>query len=158
MIFLIVLLAVLPFAAVLLFGAPYLPTRKRQAQEALDLLGLKKGEVFVDLGCGDGVMLVHAAKRGLVAHGYELNPLVWLVAWLRCFRYKNAHVHLKNYWNVDLPKETKGIYVFLLDPFMERLDKKLGQEAEGVKLVSYTFKIPGKKSIATKNALNLYKY
>lgn len=158
MILLILALILLPFAAVLLFGAPYLPTRKKQAEEALDLLGLKKGEVFVDLGCGDGIMLVHAAKRGLVAYGYELNPLVWFVAWLRCLRYKNAHVHLKNYWKVELPKETRGAYVFLLDSFMERLDKKLKQEVRGVKLVSYTFKIPGKKPVATKNALNLYKY
>lgn len=142
----------------LLFGAPYLPTRKKQAEEALDLLDLKKGEVFVDLGCGDGMMLVHAAKRGLVAHGYELNPLVWFVAWLRCLRYKNAHVHLKNYWSVVLPMNTKGVYVFLLDPFMKRLDMKLKEEAKGAKLVSYTFKIPNKKTVETKHALNLYQY
>lgn len=158
MIALFLLIILLPFAAVLLFGAPYLPTRKKQAKEALDLLNLKKGDVFLDLGCGDGVMVVCAAKRGLQAHGYELNPLVWFVAWLRCLGYKNAHVHLKNYWNVVLPAEAKGIYVFLLDPFMGRLDKKLKNEARGVKLVSYTFKIPGKNPIASKDALTLYQY
>jgi hypothetical protein len=101
---------------------------------------------------------VHAAKRGLEAHGYELNPLLWLVAWLRCLRHNNAHVHLKDYWKISLPEGTKGVYVFLLDSFMERLDKKLEKEARGIRLVSYTFKIPGKKPVVQKNALNLYKY
>ena len=40
---------VLPFGYVLIFGAPYLPTRKKQANQALDLLKLQKGDVFVDL-------------------------------------------------------------------------------------------------------------
>lgn len=158
MIFLILFVLVIPFAFVLLFGAPYLPTRKKQAEQALDLLNLKAGELFVDLGCGDGVMLVHAARHGLIAYGYELNPFVWLVAWLRCLRYKNVHVYLKNYWQIPLPKDTKGVYVFLLDRYMAQLDEKLVRELNGAKVVSYTFRIPGKKPLLAKNALHLYKY
>lgn len=160
MIFIVLLLIILPFAVVLLFGAPYLPTQKKQAQYALDLLNLKKGELFVDLGCGDGVMLVHAAKRGLISYGYELNPFVWAVAYVRTFRYrKTTKVYFKNYWNISLPKETKGVYVFLLEKYMPRLDEKLQKElALGARLVSYTFTIPGKAPKKQKNALTLYQY
>ena len=80
MIWLILTVIVVPFAFVLLYGAPYLPTRKAQANRALDLLKLKEGDIFVDLGSGDGAVLIEAAKRGLVCYGYELNPLVWLVS------------------------------------------------------------------------------
>ena len=48
-------LVVLPFGYVLLFGAPYLPTRRLKAKQALEILNLKEGEIFVDLGSGDGV-------------------------------------------------------------------------------------------------------
>ena len=48
--------------------------------------------------------------------------------------------------------------MFLLDKFMKQLDEKLKAEASGVRLVTYTFKIPGKIAIKTDQAMNLYKY
>ncbi|MEX1059039.1 MAG: hypothetical protein WEC17_01255, partial [Candidatus Saccharimonadales bacterium] len=80
-------LMVLAYAFVLPFGAPFLPTLKKQNSEALDLLDLKAGQVFVDLGCGDGRLLAIAASRGLNAVGYELNPFLAFYAWLRTRRY-----------------------------------------------------------------------
>lgn len=160
MILLILSLFILPFAFVLLYGAPYLPTRRAQAKEALDLLGLKEGEVFVDLGSGDGAVLIEAASRGLICYGYELNPFVWFISKIRTRRFHGQiHIYCKNFWNIPLPKNTKGVFVFLLDKYMAKLDKKLKDElASGGVLVSYTFAIPGKKPSATKNALNFYKY
>ena len=40
----IVLILIICFAGVLLFGAPYLPTLSKQRRSALELLELKKGE------------------------------------------------------------------------------------------------------------------
>jgi len=151
---------VLPFGFVLLFGAPYLPTRKKQAKEALDMLDLKEGDVFADLGSGDGAVLIEAASRGLLCYGYELNPLVWFVSKIRTLKFgKQVHISCKNFWKVALPKNTKGVFVFLLDKYMVDLDKKLTHEMEdGGKLVSFTFKIPGKKTRVQKNALFMYDY
>lgn len=151
---------VLPFGYVLIFGAPYLPTRKKQANQALDLLELKEGDVFVDLGSGDGAVLIEAARRGVVCYGYELNPLVFFASKLRTLKYRNQiKIYCRDYWQTPLPENTKGVFVFLLDPFMERLDNKLSSEmSDGGRLVSYTFKIPNKKAIKSKNAMYLYKY
>jgi SAM-dependent methyltransferase len=146
------------FGFVLIFGAPYLPTHKKQAQIALDLLELKKGQTFYELGCGDGRVLNIAAKRGLKAVGYELNPLIYLVA--RIVTWKNrklASVVYGNFWKADISK-ADGIFVFLIDRFMARLDKKLESEANGSSLVSYAFKIPGKKPVIEKEGLYLYRY
>lgn len=155
----VVMAVVLPFGFVLLFGAPYLPTRKAQAKQALDMLGLKKGDIFVDLGCGDGAVLIEAAKRGLRCYGYELNPLVFLVAYTRTIRYRRlVKLSMRNFWNVRLPEETKGVFVFLLDKYMEKLDIKLKEELKGGLLVSYTFMIPHKKPSKTKDAMFLYEY
>lgn len=159
MIWLILALLVLPFGFVLLYGAPYLPTRKAQAKEALDLLDLKEGEVFVDLGSGDGAVLVEAASRGLICYGYELNPFLWLVSKIRTHKFGHeVHIYCKNFWNEPLPKNTKGVFVFLLAKYMPKLDEKLTAELKRATLVSYTFQIPNKKPKAVKGALFVYKY
>ena len=159
MIWPILFLIIIPFAFVLLYGAPYLPTRKKQAVEALDLLNLKEGDIFVDLGSGDGAVLLEAARRGCVCYGYELNPLVWLVSKLRTLRFgKQITIYCRNFWKMPLPKGTKGVFVFLLDKYMPKLDLKLNSELKNGQLVSYTFQIPAKKPTVTKNALYLYKY
>jgi SAM-dependent methyltransferase len=160
MIWVIACMLVLPFGFVLLYGAPYLPTRRQQAKQALDMLGLKEGEVFVDLGSGDGAVLIEAANRGLICYGYELNPFVWLVSKVRTRKYgKDVTIYCKNFWNVPLPESTKGVFVFLLDKYMVQLDQKLAKELPGGgHLVSYTFRIPGKEPHSTQSALILYKY
>jgi hypothetical protein len=160
MIWLVALIFALPFSLVLLFGAPYLPTRQKQAVQALKLLGLKKGELLVDLGCGDGAVLVQAAREGIRCIGYEINPYIYVIARLRTWRYRHlVTIKMSNFWKQSLPSDTTGVFVFLLDKYMTRLDKKLSGELKtGAKLVSYTFEIPGKKIHKTVGAMHLYKY
>ena len=154
------LIIILTFGFVLLFGAPYLPTIKKQREEALDLLNLKPEQVFVDLGCGDGRMLSLAAERGLRAVGYELNPFLAFYSWITTRRYgRQVKVRWGSFWQADL-SETDGVFVFLIGHFMRRLDKFLGNSAKTkqLKLVSNSFEIPGKKPLRRRGALLLYVY
>lgn len=154
------LLLVLAYAFVLPFGAPYLPTLKKQSSDALDLLDLKPGQIFVDLGCGDGRLLTLAASRGLHAVGYELNPFLALYAWARTRRHgRRVKVIWGNFWQADL-SNTDGVFVFLIGHFMKRLDNLLSQYSTNrqIKLVSHAFKIPGKRPRAKNGALYLYIY
>ena len=146
------------FGFVVLFGAPYVPTLSKQQQTALDLLDLKPGQTLLELGSGDGRMLVAAAKRGITAVGYELNPILVAWTWLITRRYRKlVKVRLANFWVVSLPK-CDGIYVFLLDRYMEKLHTKITQEISSpVKVVSFAFKIPNSKHVTEKNGLYLYK-
>jgi hypothetical protein len=154
-----VMVLILIFSSVILFGAPYLPTLKARAENAFDLLDLKPGQTLLELGSGDGRILRMAGQRGIRAIGYELNPLLVIYSKLVCFKYRKLiTIKCRNYWQVKLPK-CDGIYVFLLDRFMSKLDKKVMQEKRGsVKLVSFAFKIPGKEPTREKNALFLYRY
>lgn len=152
------LLILLQFAV--LFGPPYLPTRRRQRQEALRLLDLKQGQTLYDLGCGDGSLIKEAAKQGTRAVGYEINPLLAGIAWLRTRRERErVKIILGNFWKADI-SDADGVFVFLAEQFMKRLDKFMsGQKnKKTIKLVSYGFSIPGKKSIAKKGAMLLYLY
>lgn len=159
MIYLILLILLLPFALVLLVGAPYLPTRKAKANEALDLMNLNPGDIFVDFGSGDGAVLVEAAKRGLRCYGYELNPLIWAVSMLRCIKYnKNITIYCKSFWGIKIPEGTRGVFVFLLDKYMEQLEVKLQNELKNCTVISYTFQLPNKKYSKKEKALFLYRY
>lgn len=153
----LVLLVVFVFSFVLLFGAPYLPTLRRQQIDALELLDLKPGQTLVELGSGDGRMLLAAAERGIKSVGYELNPLLALYSWLATRKYKGlVTVKWANFWKHPLP-ECDGIYVFLLDRFMPRLYKKITQEnSKSVKVVSFAFEFPTKKHTTERSGLYLY--
>ena len=53
---------------------PYEPTPPEVVRTMLDLAGVKPGDVVYDLGCGDGRILVEAARRGARAVGVDLDP------------------------------------------------------------------------------------
>jgi SAM-dependent methyltransferase len=153
------LLIVLAYGVVILVGAPYLPTMANDRKAALELLNLKKGQLLIDLGCGDGGMLVEAGKYGLRAIGYEINPFLYLIAWLRTLKFgSRVKVRFGNFWRADISL-ADGLFVFLIDRFMSKLDQKLKKEAKpGLKLVSHAFKIPGRNAKSNKDAMFLYKY
>lgn len=150
---------VLLFGFVVAFGAPYLPTLQPRTRDALDLLALQPGQTMLELGCGDGRVLRAAAKQGIRGIGYELNPLLVLTAKLVTWQYRaQVKIRWANYWRLPLP-QSDGVYVFLLDRYMARLDQKVRQELKPpVHLVSFAFEIPGKRAIKQKNGLFLYKY
>ena len=157
----VLLLALLfSFGLVALAGAPYLPTGGRQRRQALKLLDLPPGGMLYDLGCGDGRMLSLAAAHGFKAVGYELNPLLWLVAWMRCRRHSGrVKVIWGSFWNASLD-DADGVYVFLIDHFMGRLDRlvRLRHRPGPLRLVSYGYTIPGKRPVSHSGGLYLYEY
>jgi SAM-dependent methyltransferase len=155
----VAIVLILAYGFVLFFGAPYFPSLKPHMSAALDLLELKKGEVVYDLGCGDGRFLKAAAKQGVNAVGYELNPFVFAYAWLTTRRYgRLVKVRLGNFWKADI-SNADAVFVFLLDKYMSKLDQKLKNEAKkGLRLASHTFEVPGKKAVEKKYGVFLYKY
>lgn len=152
-------LLVICFSGVILFGAPYVPTLSKSRKAAFELLDLKKGQTILEPGCGDGRILVEAAKRGLNAVGIELNPLLYLTSLVLTFRYrKQVKVIWGNFWTRDWP-ETDGVFVFLLDKYMDKFDNKIkSSQKTPTKIASFAFKIPGKKPVKEKNGVFLYEY
>ena len=152
-------LLIISFGGVLLVGAPYLPTMKKQVAAALDLADLQPGQTLLELGCGDGKVLIAAAKEGVNVIGYELNPVLAAVAWLRTRRYRSqVRVVWGNFWEKSWPP-SEAIFTFLLPRYMPKLDKKVIQStSQPVKLVSFAFTIPGRLPVHEKAGVYLYKY
>jgi SAM-dependent methyltransferase len=155
----VILLVFLISTLVIVVGAPYVPTLRARRGQALDMLDLKKGQLLYDLGCGGGSLLAEAGARGIRAVGYELNPFLAAVAWLRTRRHRRLiKVKWGNFWRADL-SPADGIFVFLIDRFMDKLESKVTKEAKpGLRLVSHAFKMPGRQPISSRNALFLYIY
>lgn len=149
---------VLSFGFVVLFGAPYLPTKKQQVLAALDLLNLKPGQRLLELGAGDGKVTMEALRRGINVTAIELNPILCIVIWLRSWRFRH-HITIKcgNFWHNSWG-DYDAIYTFLLEKYMSRLDKKIIQENKKVMLATFAFQIPGKAPIDEKNGVYLYRY
>ncbi|MEK9195815.1 MAG: hypothetical protein AAB914_00435 [Patescibacteria group bacterium] len=158
MIFLIVGFLLICFTGIVLVGAPYVPSKRLHIEAGLDLLSLRKGQTLVELGSGDGRVIRQAAKRGINCVGYELNPILYLISLVYCYKYrKNIQIKLRNYWLADL-SDADGVFVFLAGSYMKKLDKKMLGLKKPVKLVSVGFMVPGKKPVMTKSAVHLYKY
>jgi SAM-dependent methyltransferase len=147
------------FGGVLMVGAPYLPTLTPQVVAALTLANLKAGDTLLELGCGDGKVLIAAAKAGYCAVGYELNPIMAAIAWLRTRRYgRKVKVVCGDFWRADWPPSS-AIFTFLLPKYMDKLDKKIVQyNTKPVNLVSFAFKIPNKAIDKELAGVFLYKY
>jgi SAM-dependent methyltransferase len=154
------LIAILLFAGVVAFGAPFLPTLKNRIDDALELLDLKPGQTMLELGSGDGRLLLAAAKKGVKSVGCELNPVLVLYSRLITFRYRRlVKIKWGNYWTMSWP-ESDAMYVFLLQPYMSKLHKKVVQYSKNkpYKLVSFGFEITEKKPEKTINGMHLYTY
>jgi 16S rRNA A1518/A1519 N6-dimethyltransferase RsmA/KsgA/DIM1 with predicted DNA glycosylase/AP lyase activity len=153
------LLILLCFGFVLLFGAPYLPTLAPQVRAALELANVKPGETLLELGCGDGKILLAAAHVGVKSVGYELNPILALIARIRTLKYrKTVTIIWGDFWQKPWP-EAEAIFVFLLPKYMKKLDTKIMQSKhKPVKLVSFAFEVPGKTASEQKDGVFLYDY
>jgi len=126
-------------------GPFFVPARRKDVPRIIGALHLKGGEKIVDLGSGDGRLLIALAEAGAEAHGFEHNPLlVWRSR--RNIRKAGhegkAFVHYSNFWNKDFSR-FDGAVIYGISYIMRRLEEKLLKEARpGMRIVSYSFFFP----------------
>jgi SAM-dependent methyltransferase len=70
------------------------PCSPETARRMLEAARLRAGEVIYDLGCGDGRVLIMAARRGARGLGIEVDPILVLVARLRA-RVSRVHRYVR---------------------------------------------------------------
>lgn len=54
--------------------APYVPTVREDVELMMNVAGVGPGDYLIDLGSGDGRIVLSAARRGAFGHGVELEP------------------------------------------------------------------------------------
>jgi precorrin-6B methylase 2 len=126
----------------------YVPTPQEVVDKMLELAEVKKGDVVYDLGCGDGRIVVTAAKKfGCKAIGYDIDPE----------RIKESLANVKKEGVSDLVKiEQKDIFkldlsganvitLYLLPSLNVKLIPQLEKLKPGSRIVSHAFDMQGVK-------------
>ena len=67
------------FLLTVFFGAPYVPTHKKELIKLFEKLKLSKNDILADIGSGDGVVLKTASNFGAKSIGFEINPFLVLI-------------------------------------------------------------------------------
>jgi cyclopropane fatty-acyl-phospholipid synthase-like methyltransferase len=147
------------FGYSLIKGAPYAPVSQERIKVMVKLLNLKKGQKMADLGSGDGRIMIAFARLGIEAHGYEINPILVLIAnwYIRKYRLQNkAFIHWTDFWKSDLSRYD-GITLFGITHMMPSLEKKLKSNLKPkAKVVSNHFQFPNWKASQTLSDVRLY--
>lgn len=122
----------------------WVPTPEAMVAVMLDMAKVTPEDVVVDLGSGDGRLVIAAAKRGARARGVEYNPEMVLLSRQRA---RAADVHGRatfvegDMFEANIADATV-MAVFLLTDNMRRLQTKFLSLRPGTRIVSNTFGIP----------------
>jgi SAM-dependent methyltransferase len=122
---------------------PYVPTTEKAVQEMLKLAQLKKSDVLYDLGCGDGRIVVAAAKQyGARGVGIDIDPQ--RIQEARANARAAGVESLVRFEQKDLFQAEFGeatvVTLFLLPTINLRLRPRLLEQLKpGTRLVSNTF-------------------
>lgn len=148
--------AFLPF---IFWGAIYVPTSWPKIKKIIELADIKPGDKAVDLGSGDGRLVIALAKSGAESYGYEINPLLVRLARKNIRKEKvadKAVIHLESFWGKDL-SHFNVITVYGMKHVMWRLEKKLKKELKpGARVVSNGFEFPSWPPSKTEEGIYLY--
>ncbi|XP_030607149.1 ATP synthase subunit C lysine N-methyltransferase isoform X1 [Archocentrus centrarchus] len=123
---------------------PFVPATATQVENVLRVLRARSG-TLVDIGSGDGRIVIAAAKHGFRASGFELNP--WLV-WYSCYRawregvHRSTSFHISDLWKVSFAQYS-NVVIFGVPQMMEQLELKLASELPSTaKVVACRFPFP----------------
>lgn len=126
---------------------PYFGTPTDAIEAILDLAELKSGEVFCDLGSGDGRVLIAAARRGAIAIGVEIRrDLVEKSRRTVAREGFNGRVYVTygDLFKYDYIGQADVIYIFLNSKANSILKPKLEEQLkDGARVVTLTYEIPG---------------
>lgn len=147
------------YTKVLQPGAIYYPTTDSDVIEMLKLSKASSKDTLIDLGSGDGRILMAAAKIGVTAIGYEINPfLVWRSR-RRIYEAKLdklATVYWKSFWKADFNKATI-VTVYLFPHLMNRLQQLLEKKVKHpIRLITNDY--PFTKLVPAKHSSKIYLY
>jgi hypothetical protein len=124
----------------------YVPTPQPIVDRMLELAKLKKSDVVYDLGCGDGRIVVTAAKRyGVRAFGFDVDPA--RIAEARANVKANnvedlVTIEQKDIFTLDL-SPANVVTLYLLPELNVRLIPQLDALKPGSRIVSHDFDMEG---------------
>jgi SAM-dependent methyltransferase len=124
--------------------AVWVPTSDALVQKMFDVAGLKADDFVMDLGSGDGRMIIAAAKRGARGRGVEFNPD--LVEYSKKLAAEQGVAGKADFVQGDMYvadiSEASVLALFLLPENLRKLTPNFLDLRPGSRIVVNTFGIP----------------
>ncbi|HUT44932.1 MAG TPA: methyltransferase domain-containing protein [Sedimentisphaerales bacterium] len=126
----------------------FVPTPQDVVDKMLQLAEVRKDDLLYDLGCGDGRIVVTAARRyGCMAEGFDIDPRRVEESLENVQKNKVGHlvkIEQKDIFTLDLSK-ADVITLFLLSRLNVKLIPQLEKLKPGSRIVSHIFAMEGIK-------------
>jgi ubiquinone/menaquinone biosynthesis C-methylase UbiE len=138
----------------------FFPTPDEVIEKMLELADVKENDVLYDLGCGDGRILIKAAKeRKVKCVGIEIKKELVDEAQKRVAReglerlIKIVHGDI---FQEDISDATV-VYLYLTTELNAQLKPKLEKELKkGTRVVSHQFEVPGWRAVKTEGVVDMF--
>jgi hypothetical protein len=128
----------------------YVPTPQPVVDRMLQMAQVKKNDVVYDLGCGDGRIVVTAAKRyGARAYGFDIDPqrVSEAIANVKAAKVEDlVTIEQKDIFTLDL-SPASVVTLYLLPKLNVRLIPQLERLKPGSRIVSHDFGTEGIKPL-----------
>ncbi len=135
---------------------PFIPTGSKTVETMIRLAEVVKGELVYDLGCGDGRLLIAAAKKGARAIGYEYSLPTFLLAKFLTRKYRTITVRFGDFWSRDY-RDADVICCYLLQQKMIDFEKMIWPQLKtGARVISHSFTMPTVKIAKREGSAILY--
>ena len=143
-------------------GAPWTPTPMSKVHKMLDMAEVGPDDLLYDLGCGDGRMIVTAARHyGARAVGIEIDPLryLWCQTLITILGLRDRiRVVYGDFYTQDL-SAADVVTCYLLQRTNEQLEEKFKRELRpSTRVLSHDFTFPGLQLISKDDEDWLYLY
>jgi hypothetical protein len=127
--------------------APFVPTPQEVVERMLEVAAVGRDDIVYDIGCGDGRMVITAAKK-YRARGVGIDIDAALIEECRAGAAREGVGKLVRFLHMDATKarvtEATVLALYLLPESLEILEPLFDKDrAAGVRIVSHNYEIPG---------------
>jgi Protein-L-isoaspartate carboxylmethyltransferase len=155
---------IITFGIPMFTGAPFAVSTpfkiKKMLPFIVEAIGGRKNLSAVDIGSGDGRIIIALAREGLIAHGIEINPFL---AWFSKIKIKaaglkgQAFIHRESFWHSDF-SQYDIVVLFGVFYIMKKLEKKLMDELKpGAIIICNHFYFPNWTPIKQEKDIYIYR-
>jgi len=145
-------------------GAPTVYSKDKIIKKALKAVNLKKNQTIIDLGCGNGRVLIIASREfGARGVGVEISPFYYLLTKLNVFlsgESRNVRVYFGNFKKyAKLVSEADVVYLYLYDRVIRDIEPMISKNLiTGAKVVSVAFLFANHKGRTIDGSPKIYIY
>lgn len=144
------------------YSAPWVPTPVEVVHKMLQLAKVGPDDLVYDLGCGDGRIIILAARHyGSQAVGVEIDPLryIWCQILVTVLGLRDrVQIIYGDFFDLDL-SDADVVTCYLNPSIHEKLEAKFGKELKtSARVLSKDFIFPNSNLIKEDGESNLYLY